>query len=281
MVKNKQRNSKFFKLRFILYIIGLLIGLAFVSMPLILDIYSQFKSESTISSMSSSYSDAGSSVVQNAKNQANLYNQNLVGAYHKNILPYDQQLNLSKNGVMSYLEIPKISIKMPIFHGTEQNVLMAGIGHLSNSSLPVGGQSCHCVMSAHSGMSSMRAFDDLHKLEYGDKFTLWTLSEPYAYEVYDIEVVEPYQTESLIIRPNQDLCTLITCTPYGVNTHRLLVHAKRCSYSSEQQQDFNPYINSRTIPLIIGSFLLIICLIVIIVIKRRIKTNIYNKFKNK
>lgn len=219
--------------------------------------------------MTSSYSQSESAKSKELKEQAQKYNEKLAGHYSDNIWQYEQQLNFAQNGVMSYLEIPKIAIKMPVFHGTEQNVLMAGVGHLSNSSLPVGGETSHCSLSAHSGMSSMRAFDDLNKLEPGDKFTLWTLSEPYCYEVYDIQVVEPQQTESLMLCQKQDLCTLITCTPYGVNTHRLLVHGKRCDYIADNQDSFNPYINSRTIPLIIGIFLFATILIVVILVKKK------------
>ena len=143
---------------------------------------------------------------------------------------YDSQLDVAGNGIMGYVEIPKISVNLPIYHGTENDSLERGIGHLLGSSLPVGGESTHSILSGHSGMASQKMFTDLEQLTAGDVFYLYVLDETLAYQVVEINTVLPYDTSLLGIVPGEDLCTLITCTPYGVNTHRLLVTGSRIPY---------------------------------------------------
>ena len=140
---------------------------------------------------------------------------------------YESVLNFNNNGNMGYIDIPKINIKLPIYHGISDEVLQRSIGHLPETSLPVGGKSTHCVLSGHRGLPSARLFSDLDKLVEGDVFTLSILNETYSYEVDRIRVVKPEDLSELRIIPGQDLCTLVTCTPYGVNTHRLLVRGHR------------------------------------------------------
>jgi len=143
---------------------------------------------------------------------------------------YDELLNLAENGTMGYVEIPRISVNLPIYHGTESESLERGIGHLLGSSLPVGGRSTHSILTGHSGMASQKMFTDLVQLELGDKFYIHVLDETLAYEVDSINTVLPYDTSLLQISQDEDLCTLITCTPLGVNTHRLLVRGSRIPY---------------------------------------------------
>lgn len=140
---------------------------------------------------------------------------------------YHSLLNFDGTGVMGYIDVPKIRVKLPIYHGTEEKVLQTSIGHLTETSLPVGGSGSHCALSGHRGLPSARLFSDLDKLVEGDTFTLSILNESYTYEVDQIRVVEPKDLSLLQIEPGQDLCTLVTCTPYGVNTHRLLVRGHR------------------------------------------------------
>ena len=140
---------------------------------------------------------------------------------------YESVLNFNNNGNMGYIDIPKINIKLPIYHGISDEVLQRSIGHLPETSLPVGGKSTHCVLSGHRGLPSAKLFSDLDKLVEGDVFTLSILNETYSYEVDRIRVVNPSDLTELRIIPGQDLCTLVTCTPYGVNTHRLLVRGHR------------------------------------------------------
>lgn len=140
---------------------------------------------------------------------------------------YDSQLNIAGNGIMGYVEIPKIQVNLPIYHGTDAEVLDRGVGHLLGSSLPVGGENTHTILSGHSGMASQKMFTDLEQLTQGDVFYLNVLNETLAYQVTEINAVLPYETDLLGIVPGEDLCTLVTCTPYGINTHRLLVRGSR------------------------------------------------------
>lgn len=140
---------------------------------------------------------------------------------------YDKQLNISGIGVMGYVEIPKIASTLPIYHGTEESVLQIAVGHLEWSSLPVGGESTHCVLSGHRGLPSAKLFTNLDMLTEGDVFMLRVLDEVLTYEVDQILIVEPEHTEALDIVKGMDYCTLVTCTPYGINTHRLLVRGHR------------------------------------------------------
>ncbi|WP_129736340.1 class C sortase [Massilimicrobiota timonensis] len=140
---------------------------------------------------------------------------------------YMNLLNIFDNQIMGYVEIPKIDVYLPIFHGTSQEVLENGAGHLENTSLPVGGESTHTVISAHAGLNDKRLFTDLELLEKGDVFSFHVLNQVLTYEVDQILVVEPQNTSNLYIVPHQDYATLLTCTPYGVNSHRLLVRGHR------------------------------------------------------
>ena len=143
---------------------------------------------------------------------------------------YMSALNLTGDGMMGTIEIPKIQVKLPIYHTTETEVLQKAAGHLEGSSLPIGGESSHAVISAHRGLPSATLFTDLDKLEKGDHFLIHVLDETLAYEVDTIQVVEPEDTKSLAVEAGQDLVTLLTCTPYGVNSHRLLVRGHRVDY---------------------------------------------------
>ncbi len=190
-------------------------------------------------------------MIQEAKEKAAAYNRAIVpGAaetYSQEGLQaasqdYDSQLNIAGNGIMGYIEIPKISVNLPIYHGTESDSLERGIGHLLGSSLPIGGENTHSILSGHSGMASQKMFTDLEQLIRGDVFYLHILDETLAYQVVAINTVLPYDTSLLGISPGEDLCTLVTCTPYGVNTHRLLVQGSRipCEEAEKAQEETVP-----------------------------------------
>lgn len=179
------------------------------------------------------------SILQEAKQRAIAYNLAITpgtaDAYSEEALlsaaeNYDSQLDIAGNGIMGYVEIPKIQVNLPIYHGTDAEVLYRGVGHLLGSSLPVGGESIHTILSGHSGMASQKMFTDLEQLTQGDVFYLNVLNETLAYQVTEINTVLPYETDLLGIVPGEDLCTLVTCTPYGINTHRLLVCGSRIPY---------------------------------------------------
>lgn len=147
---------------------------------------------------------------------------------------YNHQLNIAGDGIMGYVEIPMIDVNLPIFHGTDSDALDVGIGHLLGTSLPVGGESTHSVLTAHSGMANQKLFSDLDKLKIGDVFYLQVLGETLAYQVDQIQTVLPHDTTYLGISEGQDYCTLVTCTPFGINTHRLLVRGTRIPYEEAE-----------------------------------------------
>lgn len=180
------------------------------------------------------------SVLQEARQRATAYNLAITpgtaDAYSEESLlsaaeNYSDQLDIAGNGIMGYVEIPKIQVNLPIYHGTDAEVLDRGVGHLLGSSLPVGGENTHTILSGHSGMASQKMFTDLEQLTQGDVFYLNVLNETLAYQVTEINTVLPYETDLLGIVPGEDLCTLVTCTPYGINTHRLLVRGSRIPYA--------------------------------------------------
>jgi len=146
---------------------------------------------------------------------------------------YSGQLNLNGDGIMGYVEIPLINVLLPIYHGTDELVLQSGVGHLEWSSLPVGGVGSHCILSGHRGLPSAKLLTNLDRMAVGDVFMLHVLDEKLTYEVDQILIVLPTDIEALSVRTDMDYCTLVTCTPYGVNTHRLLVRGHRIDNAEE------------------------------------------------
>lgn len=176
----------------------------------------------------------------NAYNEAIISNVQLTGSFSAEVIMkasenYASQLNLVGTGAMGYVNIPTIGVHLPMYHGTEDATLEIGIGHLLGSSLPVGGESTHTVLTGHSGMASQKMFSDLNQLQMGDEFYLEVLGETLAYQVDQIKVVLPHDTTYLGINPGADHCTLVTCTPYAVNTHRLLVRGTRVPYEKTEE----------------------------------------------
>ena len=148
---------------------------------------------------------------------------------------YNELLDVSGTGIMSYIEIPKIKCSLPIYHGTDEGVLQIAVGHIEGSSLPVGGLNTHCVLSGHRGLPSAKLFSNLDKLEEGDIFMIRTLDQTLTYEVDQIRIVLPDEVDDLKVEEGKDLCTLVTCTPYGINTHRLLVRGHRVANQEEAE----------------------------------------------
>lgn len=185
-------------------------------------------------------------VLLQERGKAIAYNQTLIprtgsdGSYTQEALQsasgeYNSMLNLAGDGIMGYIEIPKINVHLPIYHGTGDSSLSKGVGHLLGSSLPVGGESTHSILSGHSGMASQTMFTDLEQLGIGDVFYLYVLGDVLAYQVMKINTVLPSDTSLLGIWEGEDCCTLVTCTPYGVNTHRLLITGSRIPYEEAEQ----------------------------------------------
>ena len=231
-------------------IVGIAAGILLFLAAFILTLYpliSDYVNTKYQSEVHTAYEEAIASVDDNrlleSKDRAGQYNRalssGLVDAFSQAAIQnaaqeYDSLLNVNEDGIMGYIRIPKIDVELPILHGTEGDTLEQGVGHVLGSSLPVGGVSTHTVLSAHSGMASQRMFTDLDQLESGDVFYLQVLGETLAYQVDDINVVLPHESQLLQITKDVDGCTLVTCTPYGVNTHRLLVHGIRIPYEEAE-----------------------------------------------
>lgn len=189
---------------------------------------------------------------------------------------YESLLDVSGLGVMGYIEIPGIDCSLPIYHGTEESVLQVAVGHLEWSSLPVGGEGTHCVLSGHRGLPSAKLFTNLDKLAVSDTFLLRVLDEVLTYEVDQILIVEPEQVDALGIVPGEDYCTLVTCTPYGINTHRLLVRGHRVENTPEAARMHVTADATQFDPLLVAPVLtipvLLLLLMILLVPKRRRKS---------
>ena len=266
---------------FIFFTLLFLIGFGIMLYPVISNALSQISYNETISSYEQSVSDENSLLYQSMIQEAVHYNEKLTTSSIVDVFSdpeitnseeYMNILNLNRDGVMGYISIPKIDIKIPIYHGTSSEVLSKGVGHLEGSSFPVGGESTHAILSAHRGLPSARLFTDLDQLEVGDKFYIYILDQVYTYQVDQVLVIEPSETEALQIQDGKDLVTLVTCTPYGVNTHRLLVRGERVEELAEQviESEPNRDLTLNDYVLYIGLFGAIILVVVTIIIVWRI-----------
>lgn len=234
-----------------LAVIAFLLALGMTLYPLISNYVNQKYASQIHTAYQEVMEQTDDAALREARELANAYNRAIVPgaseAYSQEGLQaasqdYDRLLNIAADGIMGYVEIPKIQVLLPIYHGTEGETLERGVGHLLGSSLPVGGESTHTILSGHSGMASQKMFTDLGQLVVGDVFYLHVLNETLAYQVDEINPVLPHETNLLGIVPGEDLCTLVTCTPYGINTHRLLVRGSRIPYeeAEEKVQNIQP-----------------------------------------
>ena len=224
--------SKKVKIPFIiLFILLFLASLCAVVYPYLSNYLAQQRQAEIVLQYDAAVGTVQDADIRAALETARAYNAALANGQAEDITDYDELLDLTGNGMMGIIAIPSIGVELPIYHGTQS--LELGALHLQGTSLPVGGASSHCVISAHSGMSSEIMFTDLDRLAEGDVFFLKVYGETLAYEVDQIMTVLPENVEPLMIAPGEDLCTLLTCTPYGVNTHRLLVRGHRIAYEPE------------------------------------------------
>lgn len=213
--------------------------------------------------------------------RAELYNQDLLKDEviidpfdqvkdRKANVEYYEALNPQGNGVMGVVRIPKIDVSLPIYHGTEEEVLQEAVGHLEQTSLPVGGEGTHAVLSGHRGLPSAKLFTDLNLVEEGDVFYLDILNRTLAYQVDQIKVVEPDQLEDLAITQGKDYVTLVTCTPYAINSHRLLVRGTRIPYDGEEQAEGAGYIR-RFLPYLVALWIILVLTLIYVLVRRRKK----------
>lgn len=229
------------KLTTILLILALFAGLSLLLYPTVSDYWNSLHASQAVADYAENVrnleAEKYEQVLQDAKsyNQMLPYKQTTFALSEEEKEAYDALLDISGTGVMGYIEIPTVNISLPVYHGTEDAVLQIAVGHLEWSSLPVGGESTHCVLSGHRGLPSAKLFTNLDKLVAGDKFVMRVSDEVLTYEVDQILIVEPTDVSTLMIEAGKDLCTLVTCTPYGINSHRLLVRGHRIENQDEAQ----------------------------------------------
>ena len=258
-----------------------LIGLGLLLYPTVSDWWNERHQSRAISSYAADVAQLDNDVYQQIWADARAWNEKVYQNGWGLKLPeeetenYEAVLNVSGSGVMAYIEIPKINCSLPIYHGTEEGVLQTSIGHIEGSSLPVGGLSTHCVLSGHRGLPSAKLFTDLDKLVVGDTFLLHTLDETLTYEVDQILIVLPHEVSALAIEEGKDYCTLVTCTPYGINSHRMLVRGHRIDTVEEGQKIRVPgdamQLESSTIAPLVAAPILLLLLVLLLVKTRRKK----------
>ena len=271
----------------IILIVGFCIGLIISLYPLISNIYSRKNQIQVINDYTEDIKEIDTKQIAKELELANAYNRKL----NQTIVltdPFDPSaidmaddvyydiLNYTDDGVMAYINIPKIDVNLPIYHGTDSEHMLKGVGHLVGTSFPVGGVDTHAVLSAHSGLSTAELFTNLADLKKGDLFYIHVLDDVLAYEVDKINVVKPDETNDLKIVPGQDYVTLVTCTPYGSNSHRLLVRGHRVEYDPDLEKQeskkanndvwFKEYIKS-----IVSGIGIIVLIIIFIVVLKRVK----------
>ena len=248
----------------------LVIGLSLVLYPTVADWWNSFRQTQSVANYVEHVANIDDETYQKILKDARAYNQILFRRQNSSDLSdakvslYEDTLNVDGSGIMGYIEIDKIKVSLPIYHGTDDSALQIAIGHLEWSSLPVGGESTHCVLSGHRGLPSARLFTDLDKMEIGDTFTICVLNEVFTYEVDQVKIVLPHEIDDLSIEYGKDLCTLTTCTPYGINTHRMLVRGHRIENAANQPVRVTAdamYIE----PIIVAPFVAIPILLVLLV----------------
>jgi len=230
-----------------LKICGYLVAFSLILYPVVSNYINQKNSSTIASDYEQEISHLSEEEEEAMIQQARDYNQSLIGI--GSVMDpfsggdnnqteddiYNQLLKVDDTGMMGYIDIPKIDILVPIYHGTSEEVLQSGVGHLKNTSLPVGGESSHAVLSGHRGLANAKIFTDLNQIEIGDVFYIKVLHHTFAYQVDQILTVEPSDTSALAIEEGKDYVTLVTCTPYAINTHRLLVRGTRIPYEDAQE----------------------------------------------
>lgn len=263
----------------VLLVVLLLAGLSLLLYPTVSDYWNSFRQSKAISNYAEKVAELDGDEYDRILSAAREYNDKLAKSGQKtsidNKSEYEQLLNVSGLGIMGYIEVPQINCSLPIYHGTEDSVLQIAIGHIEWSSLPVGGEGTHCVLSGHRGLPSAKLFSNLDKLQVGDIFMLRVLDEVLTYEVDQILIVEPQETESLTVVSGKDYCTLVTCTPYGINTHRLLVRGHRIENIEESNKIRVTADATQVDPLLVAPFaavpLLLVLLVYLVIPKKKIK----------
>ena len=273
------------KIRRIACLVGLLLilaGLCVGGYPIVSNWYCEYQAGKEIRNYQEALKDQDEEEIATEWEQAQTYNQMLNSDQGVSKASYNDMLAVTD--AIGYLEIPKLNLYLPIYHGTEESSLEKGVGHMEGTSLPVGGSSTHCVLSGHTGLPTAKLFTHLDELEEGDQFYIHVLEETLAYQVDQTKIVLPEETDDIQIVPGKDYVTLLTCIPYGVNSHRLLVRGERIAYEPEQiaveaSTEENPeaavsentIYNKKEILLLAGAVLLLILAMIVIVYRKRKK----------
>lgn len=258
------------KLTTVVFVFSVLLGIVIIVLPMIVGAINQRRSDEAIANYEKMLSEQEEEREERLFSEADEYNQKLAsGEWNE-----EEYLRLLDNGsgMMGYIEIPRINIRDPIYHTVEEKVLQKGIGHIQTTSLPIGGKTTHAALSGHRGLPSSKLFTDLDRVREGDIILIQVLTRTLAYEVYNIETVEPDEADSLEIVQGEDLLTLITCTPYAVNTHRLLVHARRTEYKEEMAEIKAEHTISESDRILLAALAvvaLILALDIIVILRRR------------
>lgn len=267
----------------LLPVAALLIGIALMLYPSISEHINSIHQSKAIQSYNEITADLDDEKRRKLFAVAEDYNKRLAQTpdafYHPELVSgYYNALDITGTGIMGYITINKINTELPVYHTVDENVLQIAVGHLPGSSLPVGGNGTHSVLSGHRGLPSAKLFSDLDKMEIGDTFTITILSELFTYQVDQIKVVKPYEVDDLQIAPDKDYCTLFTCTPYGINTHRLLVRGHRIEndedapvfYVANEAFRITPFIVT---PIVAAPMLIILFIWMLISVHRQKKRN--------
>lgn len=224
----------------IILVFILIIGLSLLLYPSVSDYWNSFHQSRAIANYDAAVSQLDETDYEKIFAQADSYNHRLSELrfpmmYYDQVDGYEDALNISNTGIMGYINISKIGVELPIYHGTSEGTLQVAVGHLEGTSLPTGGNGTHCVLSSHRGLPSAELFTNLDKMEEGDTFSITVLNRMMTYEIESIVIVEPEEVDSLSIQEGRDLCTLVTCTPYGVNSHRMLLTGHRVENPEDVQ----------------------------------------------
>lgn len=295
------------KLAILIIVLIFAAGIGVMSYPLVSSAINNFASRSQVKEYTDKVAQLPSAETEKLFSEATKYNNSLSNnmiitdpfdekAFQKIGANYEKTLNIDGEGLIGYIDVPKINVYLPIYHGTNEDILAKGAGHLQNTSLPVGGKSTHSVISAHSGFPGETFFDYLTDMKVGDEFYIHILDKTLKYQVDQIEVVLPSEINSLRIVDGEDLVTLLTCTPYGINTHRLLVRGKRVAYDDTQYNETGvslakfdngyifflgykiPYVVAAGI--IIGVVALVVFLVIFLLKRKKKKSNGAKRLKD-
>ncbi len=274
------------KQKFLIFcsVLALVIGLCIMLYPAVSSLVNARSQSQVIDGYEEEVKEFSDEKIGGLREQAVRYNEKLKNSTVVMTDPFDEEsvkitsqeyedtLNIDNTGLMAFIDISKIGVHLPIYHGTGESVLARAVGHLQGTSIPVGGKDTHSVLSAHTGLAQAKLFTDLDELVVGDTFHITALDEVMTYRIYDIEIVEPADISSLKIEEGRDLCTLVTCTPYGVNSHRLLVHGERISTPEQEEVQKTSPLQNMMISweyLLIGGVLFLGALTLLIVLIRK------------